>query len=95
MRKSEIRKINELLAVYINDMNIGSRLKEVEVLHALEKVLGKLYHYAGRISIKQGVLYVQVESPVVKSELIMRREEIRKLLNKKVGQEIVKDIRFR
>jgi len=95
MRKSEIRKINELLAVYIDDMSIGPKLKEVEVVHAMEKVLGKLYRYTGRISIKQGILYVQIESPVVKSELMMRREEIRKLLNKKVGQEIVKNIRFR
>lgn len=95
MRKSEIRKINELLAAYIDDMNIGTRMKEVEVVHALEEILGKLYRYTGRIYIKQGILYVQIESPVVKSELIMQREEIRKQLNTKAGKEIVKAIRFR
>jgi CO dehydrogenase/acetyl-CoA synthase gamma subunit (corrinoid Fe-S protein) len=95
MRKSETRKISELLAEYVNEMHIGPRLKEVEVVHAMEEILGTLYRYTGRIFVKQGVLYIQIESPVVKSELIMRREAIRKKVNEQVGQEIVKEIRFR
>ncbi|NQU86503.1 MAG: DUF721 domain-containing protein [Mariniphaga sp.] len=95
MRKTNARKISDILLNYVDEMNIDNKLKEVDVIHAWEEVLGKTMHrYTGRIYISRGILHVQINSPVVKSELIMMREEIRTRLNEKAGRKIVKEIRF-
>ncbi|MBN1821176.1 MAG: DUF721 domain-containing protein [Prolixibacteraceae bacterium] len=95
MRKSNTQNISELLLNYIDEMNIERKLKEVDIIHAWEEVLGKTIHrYTGKIYITRGVLNVQIFSPVVKSELIMMREEIRVRLNEKAGREIITEIRF-
>jgi hypothetical protein len=41
------------------------------------------------------VLYVKINSPVVKNELIMMREEIRRKMNEKAGGEIIQRIVFK
>jgi hypothetical protein len=96
MRKSNTQKLSDVLLDYIAEMEIGQKLKEVDIIHAWEEVLGTtLSHYTGKIYISNKVLYVQITSPVVKSELSMMREEIRRRLNKKAGEEIIKSICFR
>jgi predicted nucleic acid-binding Zn ribbon protein len=44
---------------------------------------------------ENGILYVAVDNAPWRAELTMRRLEIVKKLNAALGQEIVKDIRFR
>jgi hypothetical protein len=96
MRKSSTQKISDVLLDYIGEMNIGRKLKEVDIIRAWEEVLGSaLNRYTGKIYISGGVLYVQINSPVVKSELSMMREEIRERLNQRAGQEIIKSISFK
>lgn len=51
--------------------------------------------YTRKIYIARGVLYVEITSPVVKSELFMNREELCKRLNEYAGTEVVLKIVFR
>lgn len=96
MRKSNTQNISQVLSDYIDQMKIGQKLKEVDIIEAWESVLGKtINHYTGKIYIADGNLIVHIKSPVVKAELIMMREEIRKRLNECVGQEIIRAIVFR
>lgn len=95
MRKNDTRKISELLPEYIEDMDIGRKLSEVDIVNSWEEILGKVIkRYTGKIYISHSILYVQITSPVVKSELIMMREDIRNCLNAKAGREIVTEIKF-
>ncbi len=96
MRKSQTQKIGDVMREYVDSMRIGHKLKEVEVIHAWESVLGKsIASYTSNIYISKKVLYVHITSSVVKAELMMMREKIRNKLNEKVGFELVKAIEFR
>ncbi|VAW12727.1 hypothetical protein MNBD_BACTEROID01-1346 [hydrothermal vent metagenome] len=96
MRKSNTQSIRDILRDYVNDMGIERKLKEVDIVHAWENILGKaIASYTGRIYISKGVLYVTITSPVVKAELLMMREEIRGRLNDEAGSEIVEKIVFK
>ena len=44
---------------------------------------------------KSKILYVEINSSVVKNELFMMREEIRRKLNEKAGEELVEKIIFK
>ncbi len=96
MRKSNTQSIRDILRDYVSDMGIERKLKEVDIVHAWENILGKaIASYTGRIIISKGVLYVTITSPVVKAELLMMREEIRGRLNDEAGAEIVEKIVFK
>jgi hypothetical protein len=51
--------------------------------------------YTRNIYLSKGILYVEVSSPVVKNELLMMREDIRKRLNDGAGEEMVTKIVFK
>ncbi len=96
MRKSNTRQLSDVLREYVNSMKFDRKLKEVDVVQSWETLLGKMISgYTRNIYLSNGVLYVQISSPVVKNELIMMRDEIIGKLNEMAGERIVEKIVFR
>ena len=95
MRRSNIQPLGEVIREYLKGTGYERKLKEVDVVQSWEELLGKtIAHYTTDISIKNKVLYVKISSPVVKNELFMMREEIRKKLNENAGEEMILKIIF-
>jgi hypothetical protein len=96
MRRSNTQKLSDVLLDYIKEMRFDRKLKEVDVVQSWEELLGKtISRYTRNVKFFNGVLFVEINSPVVKNELIMIREEIRTRLNDHAGEEIVKKIVFK
>jgi predicted nucleic acid-binding Zn ribbon protein len=96
MRKSNTQPLGEVLREYINAMKFDRKLKEVDVVQSWEKLMGKtIAGYTRNIYLSKQILYVEISSSVVKNELVMMREEIRKKLNEQAGEEMVQKIVFR
>ena len=96
MRRSKTISLAEALNDYIKEMNLGSKLSEVAVINSWEEIVGKaISSRTTKIFIKNGVLYVHLNSSVVRNELLMLREAIREKLNQKAGSEVIKDIVLR
>lgn len=96
MRRSNIHSLGEALRMYVSQTGIERKLKEVDVVQSWEDLLGKtIMHYTRKIYISNQVLYVEISSSVVKNELLMMREEIRKKLNEKAGQDLIQKIVFK
>jgi len=75
---------------------IEQKLKEVDVVQSWENLLGKtIASYTRNIYIRKKVLFVEISSSVVKNELFMMREEIKRKINEKEGEEIVRTIIFK
>jgi predicted nucleic acid-binding Zn ribbon protein len=96
MRRSKTISLAEAIKDYINEMNFGEKLNEAGVLNSWEEVVGKaISSRTTKIYIKDHVLFVHLNSSVVRSELLMLREELREKLNEKAGSEVIKNIVFR
>ena len=96
MRRSKTISLAEALKDYINEMNLGEKLSEVGVISSWEEIVGKaISSRTSKIYIKDHVLYVHLNSSVVRNELIMLREAIRQKLNEKAGSNVIRDIVFR
>ncbi len=96
MRKSNTEKLSEILRSYIEENNLRKKLDEVDIISSWEEALGKTVAlYTESLRMNNGTLFVKMKSPVVRNELMMMKEEIRKRLNEKSGQEIVHQIIFR
>jgi predicted nucleic acid-binding Zn ribbon protein len=96
MRRSKTISLAEAVNDYIKEMNLGGKLSEVTIINSWEEIVGKAISSRTRkLFIKDRVLYVHLNSSVVRNELLMLREAIREKLNSKAGSEIIKDIVFR
>jgi predicted nucleic acid-binding Zn ribbon protein len=96
MRRSKTISLAEALKDYINEMNLGEKLGEVGVLNSWEEIVGKaISSRTSKIYIKDHILYVHLNSSVVRNELLMLRETLKEKLNDKAGNEVIKDIILR
>lgn len=96
MRRSNTQTLSDVLRSYIQEMKIERKLKEVNAMQSWEELLGRsIARYTTDIYIANKVLYVRLSSSVVKNELMMMREEIRRKMNEKAGEEIIVKIVFK
>jgi predicted nucleic acid-binding Zn ribbon protein len=96
MRRSKTISIAEAVNDYIREMNLGEKLSEAGVINSWEETVGKaISSRTTKIYIKDHVLYVHLNSSVVRNELLMLREALREKLNQKAGTEVIKEIVLR
>jgi predicted nucleic acid-binding Zn ribbon protein len=96
MRRSKTISLAEAVKDYINEMNLSGKLSEASVINSWEGIVGKaISSRTTRIYIKDKILYVHLNSSVVRNELLMLRETLREKLNEKAGSEVLKDIVLR
>jgi predicted nucleic acid-binding Zn ribbon protein len=96
MRRSKTISLAEAVNDYISEMKLGGKLSEIAVINSWEEIVGKaISSRTTKIFIKDHILYVHLNSSVVRNELVMLREALRQQLNKKAGSEVIKDIVLR
>lgn len=96
MRRSKTISLAEAIKDYVKEMNFGGKLSEVGVINSWEEIVGKaISSRTTKIYIKDHILYVHLNSSVVRNELLMLRETLKEKLNEKAGSEVVKDIVLR
>jgi predicted nucleic acid-binding Zn ribbon protein len=77
-------------------LRITRTLSEYEVLTSWRELVGdQVARVAVPERIERGILFVSVANPSWRTELTMRRLEIREMINQAVGNKVVKEIRFR
>ena len=96
MRRSKTISLAEAVKDYIKEMNLDGKLSEVGVINSWEEIVGKaISSRSSKIYIKDHILYVHLNSSVVRNELLMLREVLKEKLNDKAGSEVIKDIVLR
>jgi hypothetical protein len=72
---------------------LADKLAETRLMDSWNVVLGKsVSHYTSGMYIRNRVLYVKLTSSVLKSELMLCREQLIKNLNRKAGREVIDNI---
>jgi predicted nucleic acid-binding Zn ribbon protein len=96
MRRSKTISLAEAVKDYIKEMNLDVKLSEVGVINSWEEIVGKaISSRTSKIYFKDHILYVHLNSSVVRNELLMLRQVLKNKLNEKAGSEVVKDIILR
>ena len=93
MRKKNTQKIDEVVKEYLKALKIDDKLKEVKLIKSWEEVVGKtIARSTNNIFINNRKLFVKLNSSVIRNELFMLRERLKKALNDKAGEEIIDEI---
>ncbi len=96
MKRSNTKSIGELLEDFFREYPFSGRLKEAEAIESWRELLGpSLADYCRSVRIERGVLYAEISSSVVRSELMMNRDTLAAEINRKIGTALVKKIVLR
>lgn len=96
MRKKNTELLSDVIRQVLKDQRLDTPLYEKRLIDAWPLVLGgNIMQYTSDLNIKNKVLYVGLNSSVLRHDLFLSREEIKKSLNKQVGAEVIVDIVFR
>lgn len=93
MRRSKTITIAEAIRDYVKEMKLEGKLQEINLINSWEETVGKaISSRTTKIYIRDHILYVHLNSSVVRNELLMLREALKDKLNQKNGSELIKEI---
>ena len=93
MQRKNTQSIKDILHEYVDSMQMRRKLKESRIEKQWEEMLGKnAASLTRKVLIKNGVLYVYLNSSVLRNEILMMRETIINRINEEAGEEIVTKI---
>lgn len=96
MQRKEAQSIGEIIDKVLKEQNLDLKLDETRLMKAWGSLLGEhVASYTNNLYIQRGILYVQLSSSVLRSELSMCRNMLIDRLNKEVGRQVITDIVFR
>lgn len=96
MQKRNEQSIGEILREYLKVTQLENVVFADRIAEIWQEVLGdEIAKETDRIFLQSGYLFVNLKSPSLKTELMMRRTQIAHRLNEKLGNEIIKNVVIR
>ena len=96
MRKNNTEKIGKVIQVYIEALDVKGKLKEVRLIRSWEEIVGKtIAKKTENLYIKDGKLFVEMNSSIARNELSILKSSLINRLNEKAGDTIISDIIIR
>ena len=93
MQRKNTQSIKDVLREYVDSMQMRQKLKESRIEKQWEEMLGKnAASLTRKVWIKNKVLYVYLNSSVLRNEILMMRETIINRINEEAGEVIVTKI---
>jgi predicted nucleic acid-binding Zn ribbon protein len=96
MIRKNTQSLRDVLKQVVKDQNLENKLYETRVINAFPEVVGRgISAHTKNLYVKDEVLYVQIDSSVVRNELRLMRQSLISRLNENLGKNVIKDIIFR
>jgi len=94
MKRVNIQQIGNVLDDYfVQNPEFADKLAEVRLINSWKTVLGlAVSRFTDNLFIKKRTLYVHLTSSVLKSELMMCREQLTAKLNNEAGRDVINTI---
>jgi predicted nucleic acid-binding Zn ribbon protein len=88
--------LKELIEKLLKDYNWEDGIDEARLVNSWQQIVGKVIaKHTTKISLKDRILYINVDSSVIRNELMMSRTELIKRINDEMGVFIVDEIVLR
>ncbi len=94
-RKADTQPIGESIKALLQAYRIQGKLSEVDLVQRWETIMGKpIAMKTKELYFKDQKLFVRLTSAPLKHELNMSKSKVVELLNKAMGNEVVKEVVF-
>jgi hypothetical protein len=96
MRKSNTQPLGQIIREYVKALDIDKKLNEVRLIDSWPDIVGtSVAKKTSKLVVKNRVLFVYLNSSIVRSELLRIRESLPKALNNKAGVSIIDEVVIR
>jgi predicted nucleic acid-binding Zn ribbon protein len=93
MRRQKTQKLSDVIKMFKSQYNLNRDLDKLRVKKAWPEVVGlNAAHYTDKLYFRGSVLYVYLNSPVLRYELSGQRKLLQQRLNEVVGHELVSNV---
>ena len=91
----DAQKIKSILGEFISKNALSDGIDTARIQENWSSIMGEnISAYTKEVSLQQDVLIVKLNSSVLRQELSYGKEKIIEMINKSLGKEKIKDIRF-
>ncbi|MGQ1889703.1 DUF721 domain-containing protein [Thermophagus sp. OGC60D27] len=95
-RKKSIQPLQDILKEIMGQPSISKGIYPSRIPHAWKVAVGpSVVRVTKSIWFKQGVVYVSLNSSIIRNELMMHRDKIIHQMNLHIGQPLIKDLVIR
>lgn len=96
MKRSYTENIKDVIGQYLREQGLETPLNQYRIINAWPQVVGPTFSkYTSDLNVYNQILYVRVSSSAVRSELSMRKSQIKEHLNRIAGAQVIVDIVLR
>ncbi len=93
MKKGTEKPLKAVIEEFLKTFRLEDKLGETRIIGSWEKVVGAMVaRHTQRLSIRNKVLYVKLDSAALRNELMFAREKIVKALNKEAVTATIEEI---
>ena len=95
LRSSKEQPIKEIIAKFLKAHSLDEKMKEMDVVSAWPELMGPaVAHRTKEIYIKNHVLYLSIDSSVMREELLNGKQIIIERINQFAEKEMIKNVLF-
>ena len=93
MKRQNTQSLGVVMRQYMRAMGISQKIKEVKLIQQWDEIIGKqIANQTEKIFIKNKVLFIKIESSIIKQELLMLKSGVIKKYNDFAKEIIIKDM---
>ena len=90
-----MEKLNTTIKKFLNNFGLTQSVNQNTAIVLWDEVVGeKISKNTEPISVEHGTLTVSVSNPTWRQELVFKQQDIINQLNKKLGKNTIKEVRF-
>ncbi len=95
-RENNENTVGEILKGILQDNRLQTGIDEVVVRDAWRSLMGNgVNTYTRNVVLKNGILYVELTSAVLRAELSYGKDKIVKMINEELRRDVVQEVVFR
>lgn len=96
MREKYDHTLKEVISDLINAYRWKDDLDLVKLGNSWDKIVGKIIaRHTQNLTVKNRILYINVDSSVIRNELLLARSKLIESINKEMGGKMIDDIVLR
>lgn len=95
MRKQKAEQVGALIQHFLREEGLETPYNEYRLIQAWPEVMGQgIANLTSSLQIRGGVLYIRLQSSVLRQELMASRRQLAQRLNEFVGAQVIENIIF-
>ncbi|MFT4032066.1 MAG: DUF721 domain-containing protein [Siphonobacter sp.] len=94
-RKSNTTTLKVAIEDMLKAYQLKNKYSETYLVAFWERLVGKaIANRTGRLYVSEGTLYIEIRSAPLRQELVLAKTKLIELINREMGEDIVKDVIF-